>query len=805
MSRYRHAFVESVRSLWRAPAFTVAAILTMALGMAAAVTMFAFVNGVLLSPLPYPHAERLVNVERWSPKGTAGGLDIASMDDFVGGARAAEVFAAYRSLGVIDIGGLDRPAAVTALEVTASFLDVLGSRTSMGRGFDRAQERGDSQVVILTHKGWTTLFARDPGVVGRILLVNGRPVTVVGVTAPDLELPRNSQAALLLPLDRTGQQVDYGRIAHRCVARLRAGMTPDDLRRDLERIERNLAREVPARRFPDGWSIRVTDLQQALLGDRRLVSLALLGAAVALLGMGCANVANLFLLRAARRRGETAIRAALGATTTDLAAQSLAEGTLIGLSGAALGTGIAAAAVRALPLVLSSFSNVNGVLRLHLDTATCAFAAVAGIATSVLFALASLLHARGSLSSRAVSQGGPRGSRSGNRYRAVLLVSQAAIAGLLLATALLFGRSLGHALLLDPGLDAQGVTVVRLFLPEKRYPTLAAISAIEGELRRRLDSVAGVQAVTAALFTPLEGDAMAVMCSGLPVTRPMAQWDHCVLDGVSDGYFSALRIPIIRGREVRRGEAGVAVINEALARRLFPGADAVGRTVRLPLGNAATGATHRDVLVVGVSRDCRNLGVVADVMPRVSLPFDQFADSGFSLLVRSRLPPDALRHAVEAQLRSLDAQLPIRSIVPLQEIAGDSVADLRQNAILLAVFTLLGLSVAVPGTYMVVAAAVSQRTREIGIRMALGAARMRVVGTVLTEGSAALLIGAFGGVAAAIGAARLLRHQLFGVTPTDPVSLCVTVVALTLLGGLASTGPARRATRVDPASTLREG
>lgn len=805
MSRYRHAFVESARSLWRAPAFTIAAIVTFALGMAAAVTMVAFVNGVLLRPLPYPDAERLVNVERWSPQGASGGLDIASMDDFAGRSRAADAFAAYRSLGVIDIGGLDRPAAVTALEVTAGFLDILGNRPSMGRGFDRTQERGDSQVVILTHKGWTTLFARDPGAVGRVLLVNGRPATVVGVTAQDLELPRNSQASVLLPLDRTGQQVDYGRVAHRCVARVRPGTTADDLRRDLDRIERDLARTDPARKFPEGWSIRVTGLQQALLGDRRLVSLALLGAALALLAMGCANVANLFLLRAARRRGETAIRAALGATTSDLAAQSLAEGTLVGLSGTALGTGIATAAVRALPHVLSSFSNVNGFLRLRLDAAAWAFAAAAGLATSILFALVSLMHAQGSSVAQSASQGGSRGSRSGRRFRAALLVSQAAIAGLLLATALLFGQSLGHALLLDPGLDTKGVTVVRMFLPEKRYPTLAAISGIEGELRRRLAGVAGVQAVAAALFTPLEGDAMAVLCSGLPVTRPMGQWDTCVLDGVSEGYFSALRIPILRGREVRRGEVGVAVINEALARRLFPGADAVGRTVRLPLGNTATGATHRDVLVVGVSKDCRNLGLVADVTPRVSLPFGQFSDSGFSLLVRSLMPPEAVRRAVEAQLRSLDPQLPIRSLVPLREIAGDSVADLRQNAILLAVFTLLGLSVVIPGTYMVVAAAVAQRTREIGIRMALGATRMRVVGTVLAQGIAALLLGSVGGAAAAAGVARLLRHQLFGVSATDPVSLAASVVALAVLGGIASLGPARRATRVDPASTLREG
>ena len=805
MSRYRHAFVESARGLWRARAFTVAAIVTVALGMAAAVTMFAFVNGVLLRPLPYPQAERLVNVERWSPNGATGGMDIASMDDFTSRARAADAFGAYRSLGVIDIGGLERPAAVAALEVTASFLDVLGSRPSMGRGFDRSQERGDSHVVILTHKGWTSLFARDPGAVGRILLVNGRPVTVIGITAPGLELPRNSEAAVLLPLDRTGQQVDYGRVAHRCVARLRAGMSADDLRRDLDRVERDLARDIPARRFADGWSIQVTGLQRALLGDRRLVSLALLGAAVALLAMGCANVANLFLLRAGRRQGETAIRAALGATTRDLAARSLAEGTIVGVSGAALGACLAAAAVRALPLVLSSFSNVNGMRRLHLDASSVAFAGAAGIATSVVFALVSLMHARGSTLASSASQAASRGSRAGHRYRAVLLLSQAAIAALLLGTALLFGRSLGHALLQNPGLDTKGVTVIRLFLPEKRYPTLAAISGLEGELQRRVATVAGVQAAAAALFTPLEGDAMAVLCSAVPVTRPMGEWDRCVLDGVGEGYFSALRIPILRGREVRRGESGAAVINETLARRLFPGTDSVGRTLRLPLGNAATGATHRDVLVVGVSKDSRNLGLVADVMPRVSLPFDQFGDSGFSLLVRSQLPPDALRRAVEAQLHALDPQLPMRATSPLEEIAGDSVADLRQNAILLAVFTLLGLSVVVPGTYMVVAAAVSQRTREIGIRLALGASRTRVLGTVLVEGTAALLFGSLGGVAAAIAVARLLRHQLFGVTPTDPISLAATVVALTVLGGLASMGPARRATRVDPSSTLREG
>ncbi len=804
MPRLRISLVQALRGLHRSTGFSTVAIITLALGIAAAVSMFTLVNGVLLRPLPYPGADNLVNVEHQTPKGPAGGLDIASMDDFATGSQTAEGFAAYRSLGFLELGWLDRPEAVPALEVTWNFLDLLGSRPALGSYFRREHERGGNPVVVLTHAAWTRLFARDPAAVGKVVRLNDRGYTVIGVTPKDLELPRNSSASVLLPLDRVGQQVDYARIAHRCIARTKPGISPAQLEVDLARVSERAAALNPAARFPAGWSMRVVSLQRALLGDRRQVSFILLGASLVLLTIACVNVATLFLLRALDGRQDIAVRASLGANTCALLAHHAAEGVIVALAGTALGTALTELAVRAMPTVLQSFANVNGIERLRIDPVVCAFALGLTFVTSVVFALAPMLGGGRLDLAQALRSGGSRSGRRGQGYRTFLLVSQAALAGLLITTAGLFARSFSNAVRIDPGFDSRDLVVVRFNLPEARYASVAAVANFQRELLSRIAVVPGVQSASGALFTPFEADAMSVFCSGVPATLPMGQWERCVLDGVGEGYFRALRIPIVSGRDMVRGEADAAIVNETLARRLFPGASPVGRVVRLPIKDAKTGAPHTDVRIVGVSRDSRNLGLTASVTPRLSLPFDRFCDSGFSVFVRSTLPPESLRASLDAQVRSLDPLLPIRSVTPLDVIAGDSVGDLRQNALLLCTYTLLGVALAALGMYTVVAFAVSQRMREIGIRMALGATCGRVIWMVMAEGALPLGMGAVVGSVAAAAVGRVVRHQLFGVAPDDPVNLVCAVLLLAIVGGLAFVVPARRASHVDPMATLRD-
>lgn len=804
MFRLQNAFVQALRSLRRSMSFTAAAVITLGLGVAAATSMFTLVNGVLLRPLPYPEADRLVTIERQTPHGPAGGLDIASMDDFAAGSLAADGFAAYRSLGLLEVGGLERPDAVGALEVTWNLLDVLGSRPALGSYFRPEHERGGTPVVVLTHSGWTRLFARDRSAVGRAVRLNGRQYEIIGVAPRDLELPRNSRASVLLPLDRSNQQVNYARLAHRCIARMKPGIGAAWLQIELERVSRRVSALNPAARFPSGWSLRVVGLQEALLGDRRLMSLMMLGASLALLAIACANVANLFLLRALGRRQETAVRASLGAGAGGLFAQALAEGLAVGVAGTALGVLLASVAVRALPAVLATFANVNGIDRLRLDPAVGGFTIGIAFVTATVFALVPRLDGIRPDLVRRLRSGDGRGGRAGHRYRTFLLAAQAALAALLVATAGLFVESLSNAVGTDPGLDSRDLLVVRMTLPEARYSTVRAVATFQRELLSRVAALPGVQSASGALFTPLEGNDMSVFCSGVPVTRPMGEWDRCAVDGVSEGYFRALRIPILKGREMLRGETGAAVVNETLARRLFPGGDPVGRVVRLPFKDPVTGAPHSDVRIVGVSTDCRNLGLTAAVAPRLSLSFDRFADSGFSIFVRSALPTESLRASLDAQVRSLDPLLPIQSMTPLDVVAGDSVADLRQHAVLLTVFALPAFLLVTLGIYTVVAFGVSQRTREIGVRMALGATTRRVVWMVVGDGALPLAAGAAVGCTAAVLIGHVARNQLFGVAPGDPATLAGTVLLLALVGGLASALPARRATSIDPVVTLRD-
>jgi len=794
----------ALRGLARSPGFTAAAVLTLALGIGANTAVFSVVDAVLLDPLALPGEDELFTV--WEDHTARGGpaqewTGRAVFDAWRDGAEGLAGLTAVTGWGPALSGG-DRPEALSGALVSHEYFRVLGAEPVLGRGFLAEEETpGQDRVLVLSHGLWERRFGADPGLVGSSLTVNGALYAVVGVAPEGFRPPVIPDAEVWAPLDFEPVEGDWGNYYLRVIGRLAPGVGAEAGRAELDRIMERLGGEHPA----DLRDVRIAlePLRRTVAGDTRTPLLALLGAVALVLLVACANVANLVIARAFGRERELAVRTALGAGRRRLVHQLVTESLVLAAFGGGLGLLVGLMGME----LLTAFAP-PGTPRLEevgFDASVFAFALGATLLTGLLFGLVPALVVSRTPLTVALHEGGRGGSSAGRaRLRSGLVVAELALGLALLVGAGLLIRTLGSLQRVDPGFRTAGVASGRVIFPTAQYPEPERVAALLDEILARLESAPGVEAAGAVSVMPLSGgqtDVSYGVEGRLPPEGEEPAADYRV---ATPDYFEALEIPLLRGRLPRPGDDTraplVAVVSEELVRRAFPGEDPVGRRIRVGGVRDPETPWRTIVGVVGGVRD-NALGRAPD--PEIYLPMAQQPSRVMRLVARSaagaEVAADALRRAVE----QVDRTLPVSQLASVEETVRDTLAPERFVTGLLAAFAGVALALAAVGLYGVMAYAVGQRTREIGVRMALGARPREVLALVLGQGAALLAGGLVAGALAAWGLSRLLRGLLYGVEPTDPVTFAATAVLLAATALAACFFPARRAARVDPSVALR--
>jgi predicted permease len=794
----------SAQALRRRPGFTLAAVATIALGVGASTAIFSVFDALLLRPLPYPDAERIVVLWETGPA-AAGAEPAASGGDppallRVSPQRFVEWTAGQRSLdalaGISEGSGAllspDEPQWVSTANVSHAFFDIMGAGAELGRTLVADDDLpGGEPVAVLSHTLWSQRFGADPGVIDRQIRIEGRPYRVVGVAAPGFDYPRGTEVWMpLMPAiaDSLGVRGAHFLLV---VGRLAGGTAPEVAAADLG--------SVPAEDAGyEGWRARAVPLLEHEVGDVGSPLRILLASTLLVVLIACANVANLMLTRSPARRRETALRAALGASRGQLLRYLLLESALIGVAGGIFAALLAAWGVDALlaihPDALPRSQEVG------LDLEVLAFSLALAIGVALAAGLAPALRLAGSAPAPGLRAAtAARARRAGGRN--ALLVAEVALSVILLVGAGLLVKSFARILAVDPGFRAEDVVAFDLRLPEQRYEGEAA-AAFFGDLIERVGAIPGVDAVGLTRNLPMSGRHMSAPVSvegQAPPERPAG----VQASAVSPGYFRAMGVELVRGRLFDErdgvGAAKVAVINETAARQIFGGEDPIGHRARTWLG-------PRDPQeIVGVVRDTRHTALTDAASPVYYTAFAQDPSRWGTLVVRGDLPVGTLASHVQALVRAAEPELPIASIATMEELLAHTVAQPRFYTSLLAVFAGLALLLAIVGAYAVLAALVVQRRAEIGVRMALGARRANVVQLVVRRGLGLAVLGIGIGLLGAVALTRLLAGMLYEVEPRDPGVFAAVAALLFAVAAIATWLPARTAARVDPAATLRGG
>jgi putative ABC transport system permease protein len=795
----------AVRLLRQAPGFTLAAVLALALGIGANSAVFSVVNGVLLRPLPFARADELLTVRTtFAAQGLEGlELSVPEYDDLSQGTRG---FSSWGAVAQTDatLAGADGPERLQVGLATASLLPTLGVQPQLGRGFLPEEETpGRDKVVLLAHTLWRTRYGADPGVVGQSVTLDGEPYTVVGVLPPEVAYPAGTQLyqPLALAPDARAEAVRGTRFLE-VLGRRAPGTSMEAARADVARVAAELAQAHPgAYPVAKGWRLDVASLREKTVGGVKETLWLLLGAVAFVLLIACTNVASLLLARAAARGRELSVRAALGAARGRLARQLLTESLLLSAMGGALGLLLALWGTDALVAWVGDGLPRSSEVRT--DGAVLLFTLGVSLVTGLLFGLAPALSAsRADLHGALRGAGRSTGGRGAVRLRGLFVVSQVALALVLLVGAGLLLRSFVRLQGEDPGFRPEGVLTARVSLPERSYPDEAARARFHAEWLARVRALPGVEAAGLTTLLPLRGHndrGLDVEGQAAPEVRPAVEWR-----AVSPGYLEALGVPLRRGRALQdtdaQGAPPALVLNEAAVKALFPGGeDPLGRRVR----QRSKRVEHPWTTVVGIVGDVREWGLDVPARPTAYFSALQVAPSTTSLAVRTRAAPTALLGSLRAELTRLDPALPLFEVAPLAEVVDESVGQRSLTLTLMLGFAVLALGLAALGLYGVISYGVAQRSREVGIRLALGARPAQVLRLVVGQGLRLAVAGVALGLVLALGLGRLLGGLLYGVAPADPLTLLTVPLLLTLVALLASWVPARRATRVDPADTLR--
>jgi len=804
------------RSLRRRPALTAAVVAAIALAIGANTVIFGVVNGVLLRPLPHATPERLVRLYQVEPPPSSARAPLSPPNYFDWRERSTLLSsaAAFWSPQVTLTGAGDPERLPGALSSHELF-GLLGATPALGRVYGPEEDRpGAEPVVVLAHRLWQRRFGGDPAVLGRAISLDGRPHAVIGVMPPGFDFPRpGTELWLPLRLERQADASEIG-MSYRAfrvlevIARLADGATVRQARAEAETIAAQLAREHPDENAAFGAA--VVPLLEVEVGEARPGLVALQASVLLLLLIACANLSSVMLARSAARARELAVRVALGASGGRLARQLLVESAIVAAVGGVLGAALAAGLLRALRA-----SPASGLPRLDavgLDGSVLAFSALATLATGLAFGLGPAVGATArelyaTLRAGAAADQAPRHVRA----RRVLVVAQIAAATVLVVSAGLLVRSLDRMLRIDRGFSSDGVPVVaRVSLPRSRYAEPERIAAFYEALLSRVGALPGVEAAAVSIGVPLGPDArFFVDRTGLELEgaspQPPGRRPAAAMHVISPRLFDVLGVRLVRGRvfDARdgRGSPPVAVINQSLARLLFGDANPVGRRLRhemtLPPGEPG----EREI--VGVVGDVRHFSLAEAPEPQLYVPHAQSAWPSMHLLVRAKGDAATLAPAVRAAVRALDPEIPLPALESLAQVARSALARPRLQTALLALFASVALAVACLGLYGLMAYSVSCRTREIGVRLALGAGSGGVVRQLMKEGMLLALLGLGLGVAGAAAAARVLRNLLFETPALDPLALATACGLLALVAFLACWLPARSAARIDPLTALR--
>jgi putative ABC transport system permease protein len=801
----RYAF----RTLRRNPGFAIVVLLTLALGIGANAAIFSVVNGVLLRPLPYRESDRLMII--WGDLRRPGLNDIpASAGEYVDyrdRGRLFEQVAAYDTVGFNLTGG-GEPERVEGAVVTTTFFSLLGASAQVGRTFVPAEDQpGRDDVVLLSHALWTRRFNANPAVVGQTIPVDGRPAQVVGVMPAAFQFPDRTieiWKPFLLDADAVSDN-NRGSHGYTALARLKAGVSRQQAQTDLNAVTATFKLDHPGN-YRNGFGATLRPLQEEIVGDTGRPLLVLLGAVAVVLLIACANVANLLLARAASRRKEIALRTALGASRGRLVRQLITESVLVSVIGGVIGLGLAAWGVDL--LIASAPDSIPRLHEVGVDSRVAAFTALVSLATGLMFGLVPALRASRAPLNDALKEGGrgSGGSVHGFAGRA-LVVSEVALSLILLIAAGLLIHSFTRLQDVAPGFDTSRLLTFRLSLPESRYATFQKGQAFFDELFASLRRNPDVHAAAAINAMPFSGSggSRTFHVEGREEKRPEDQPEE-QLRIVTDGYFAAMGIPIVAGREFTERDSldrpRVAVVNDALARKHWPHESPIGRRVSFSTQDAQW------YEIVGVAGNIKHRALEAADRPELYVPYRQPVFSGWTVrpmyvFVRTSGDPARSQSTVRREIARQDRDQPISDVRTMDERIGRSLSSRRFNMLLIALLAGLALTLAAVGIYGIVAYSVTERTHEIGVRVALGAQRRDVLTMVVGQGMAMVATGTAIGVAAAAALARLMSSLLFGVSALDPATF---VAIPTLLIGVALAAcyiPARRAMRVDPLQTLR--
>lgn len=789
-----------LRGLTKRPAFTVVALVALALGIGANTAIFSLVNAVLLRPLPFGEPDRLVWV--WGNIRSGGNRASVSPLDFLDYRQQNKTFDEFAALLSVPFNlnftGSGEPERLSAALVTGNYFQALGVKPALGRTFLLENESpGREQVAVLSYGFWQKRFAGDPAIINKTISLDGKTWEVIGVMPKGFGFPKDAE--LWVPINFNYSEEMKQRKAHflRPIGRLKAGVTLTQAQADVDAIARQLEQQ-----FPDsntGWNLRLVPLREQLVGDSRPTLLILFGAVGFVLLIACANVANLLLVRAAGRQKEIALRTALGAGRFRIVRQMITESLLLALAGGVLGALLATWGVEL--LVRLSTDSLPPTAHVTIDRTVLGFTLLVSILTGCLFGLVPALRTLKINLSDSLKEGG-RTAGEGiqrNRTRSLLVVFESAIAVVLLIGAGLLIRSLIELKNINPGFDARNVLTMRVDLPRQKYDSPDKAINFFQELETRIGSLPGVEAVGLITELPLSGQP-----NDMPFTvegRPMVSIDQAFdadFRRVNQHYFQSLRIPLLRGRNFTKQEvlqgAMVVIVSEELVSTVFPNEEPLGKRLQMAIGD-------RVFEIIGVVGDIRHRSLETQPFPAMYMP--TYAPSWTNVVIRTQADPLSLVSAVRKEVQSIDPDQPVAAVKTMNDWLDVSVAAPRYRTLLLTLFAVLALVLACTGIYGVMAYSVTQRTHEIGVRMALGAGQLDVLKLVIRQGMGLVLIGVALGLLASVALMRVLQNLLFGVTAKDPATFAVVATLLGLVAFVACYIPALRATRVDPLKALR--
>jgi predicted permease len=807
----------SLRMLARNAGFTIVAVLTLTLGIGANTAIFSVINGVLLQPLPYRDPGRLVIIGEKTPEFDMMSVSYPNFLDWQKESRSFESLGALRWTAY-DLTGSGTPEHVNARMVSSGFFSTLGITPLRGRDFEAQEDRvGANRVAMISGGLWKRRFGARSDVIGKPITLSGQGYTVIGVIPADFRLFDMADVYTLI-----GQWDDLlarSREAHpgiRAVGRLKPGVTRDQALAEMNNLAAQLAQTYPKSNAHHGVNLR--PLAQEIVGDVRPALLVLLGAVGFVLLIACANVANLLLARSTARRREMAIRAAIGASQGRMIRQLLTESVLLALAGGALGLLLARwgtqAVVAAIPGGLPRMENIG------VDTWVLAFTLALSVATGVIFGLVPALQIS-RLDLHTTLQEGSRGSAGGqNGLRSALVVGEVAASLVLLVGAGLMLKTMWQLSRVNPGLNPRNLLTFSVGLSPANRATPDRIRTAYRQLTESIQALPGVQAAGMVDDVPLTGSdsELPFWVSGRPRPNSQSEMLWALNYDVSPGYLRAMGIPLLRGRFISdadtKGSTPVVVIDEVMAKSLFPQQDPIGQSIRISVPEGLGPGLDQPLGIVGVVGHVKHFGLATDASSKIQyqvyLPFKQLPDqimpmvaSFITMMVRTTADPLSVVSGVRRLVSEGGGDQPVFDVRTMELIVSDSVAGRRFSMLLLGVFAGLAMALAAVGIYGVISYTATQRTHEIGIRMALGAERTDVLRMVVGHGLRLSLIGVGAGLAAALGLTRLMSSMLYGVRPTDIVTFVAVSLLLSGVAILASYVPARRATKVDPMVALR--